>query len=100
MLRPRPGSSGAAVGHDVLLLDDDGGSASTTSSSRPDKAGVTRPESAGACTPVWRAYPGPAAADRHPDPPASERRRALPRPDTPEAAMFEEGQLYSPVTRS
>src|SRR5215203_4319194 len=29
-----------------------------------------------------------------------ERRRAVRRPDTPEAAMFEEAQLYAPVTRS
>ena len=31
---------------------------------------------------------------------ATERRRAVRRPDTPEAAMFEEAQLYAPVTRS
>ena len=30
---------------------------------------------------------------------AAERRRAVRRPDTPEAAMFEEAQLYAPVTR-
>src|SRR5215213_9819418 len=30
----------------------------------------------------------------------SKRRRAVRRPDTPEAAMFEEAQLYAPVTRS